>query len=136
MRGRGLLGPALLAILLIAFAARPSAAQDSDALARFRKAFDFPGSADDRVAAAEGLAAVKGRNGPELVCKALAASLDRSAALADERSRNRAELAILGAKIEANGNIRTPEEATRVNRLREVDQRDLALAAATEHNHA
>jgi uncharacterized protein YegL len=110
---------AALGLLLLGAAA---AAQDADALARFRKAFDGPGTTNDRVAAAEGMAAVKGRSGPEMVCRALGASLERSEALAVERSRYREELAALNAKLEANGNRGTPEEIARQGRLRELDE--------------
>jgi hypothetical protein len=129
--GSGALVRLLAAALLIGAAAFPAPAQDSEALARFRKAFDAPASADDRVAAAGGLAGVKGRNGPELVCRALGASLERSAVLASERTKHREELAVLGKKIEDNGNTGTTEEVARLKALREQDG-DLRLKGEEE----
>jgi len=114
---RALLRAALGVLLLGASAV----AQDSDALARFRKAFDGPAPTNDRVAAAEGMAGVKGRVGPELICRALGLSLERSEAFAAERTRYREELATLNARIESQGNSSTAEERARQGKLRILD---------------
>ncbi len=121
MTGSAASGRGLVAAILLALAPSAAPAQDADALAKFRRAFDAPASADARVAAAEGLASVKGRNGPELVCRALAASLERTDALSKERAKYRDELAVLSAKIESQGNSGTGEEIARQKALRELE---------------
>jgi HEAT repeat protein len=112
---RGLSG---LALLLAA--ALPSPAQDSDALARFRRAFDggAPASADDRVAAARDVAFVEGRAGPEAVCRALGETSARLLELAEAASKARADLDALSRELEDLGRKRPPDAAERVKRLR------------------
>jgi hypothetical protein len=110
---------ALLLAVLGLLPALP-AAPDAEALARFRRAFEgaAPAPAAERAAAAEGLAKVEGRAGPEAACRALDAVLKGAEALAAERTRVREELARLQASFEAAGGTGPKEAIARQGELR------------------
>jgi uncharacterized protein YegL len=119
------LRPAFAAAFLAFAAAGASASDDSELLERFRKAFPEKGNPavpEDRVAAAAAVGAVRGRAGPEAVCRALGPVLERAEAISQELARMREELAALSAELAANGNTTTPEKKARMEKLRTLDE--------------
>jgi hypothetical protein len=108
-------------VLLLA-AALPASAQDSDALARFRRAFDgpSPASVEDRVAAAREIAFVEGRAGPEAVCRALGDTFERLASVTAEISKARAEMDALRRSLDDLGGGKSSDGASRAEIARRV----------------
>jgi len=118
---RGPLAAAFLALL----AAGAAASDDADLLERFRKAFPergAPAAAEERVRAAEAVGAVRGRPGPEAVCRALGAVLERAGEIDDELARDREELAALAAETLAGGNRNSTEKVARMAKLRVLEE--------------
>ena len=128
-RTRDFLAAALLCVLGAATA--EAAAQDADALIRFRKAF-FEGAAPvaDRVAAARGIGLAEGRPAAEMACRALGETLDRMESLAKERSAVREELARIAAGREGDGSPDGGPEARK--RQRELREREETLRLLDE----
>ena len=124
---------ALPALALLCAAALPAAAQDADALARFRRAFEGtePAPAEERVAAAKSLAFLEGRAGPEAVCRALGETYGRLALLAADVSKTREELDRLTRASEDLGGKRPPDAAEKTARLR-LDEESLRDRARDE----
>jgi hypothetical protein len=121
----GLKGLLLSAALLASAAGAAFAEDDSDLLAKFREAFPergAPAGAEVRIAAAQAVGAVKGRAGPEAVCRALGSVLERMETIAREMAREREELAQLSDEALANGNRTTPEKKARMERLRLLEE--------------
>ncbi len=124
------LAAAALAALLLAAGA---AAQDSDSLIRFRKAFfdaAVPAPAAERIAATRGVALAGGRSAAEMACRALAETLDRVEAMAKERSSNREEEARLLGGARPGGAASPPVDAAK--RLKEIREREEVLRRSDE----
>ena len=108
---------ATTALLFAAVASLSASAQDADALAKFRRAFDSDAPVAERVVAVRGVALAEGRAPAEAVCRALGGCLARIESLAKESAALREECASLQAgKADAK-----PAE------VREADRRIAAL---------
>lgn len=128
---------AIGALLLAAFASLPAAAQDADALTKFRRAFESDAPAAERVDAVRGVALAEGRAPAEAVCRALGGALARIESLAKERTAVRAECVSLMAgrpdakKSEAEEiDRRVAALRVREEELREADRGEREVAKA------